>query len=237
MTHDEAAPPPSLGTLTNAINEGIYALSYQLDRQIEQLRAAHEPPPPEERIAMLELMQTEMVGVVSLLGKALQMGITRSLPVRRECSTILQDEAIAREVAESEQRLTTLAELTEMLPELPHGSPPQVRYHGGKGEWIGAATWWEVDGASQVCDAAAGVVLPAHEHTVCEWLHVMRGAISVCVDGATTVYRAGGCVGFEPGQWHRVTTLEQTRLIAVTIPAEECYPHGHDHTDAATAES
>jgi quercetin dioxygenase-like cupin family protein len=54
----------------------------------------------------------------------------------------------------------------------------------------------------------------------------VRGAIRVEAQGIASVYLRGDCAMIAPGVPHTVTTLEPTRLVAVTIPAEPSYPPG-----------
>ena len=130
--------------------------------------------------------------------------------------------------------LATLRELTENLPDVPHGSPPRKRYVGEGGAWIGTGLWHEPAFAVQICEAPAGVMLPAHFHEgECrERLLVVSGLIRVEMNGVENVFGVGSCAEFAPGQAHQVTTLKPTRIVAVTIPAEEDYPYGHDHAAA-----
>ena len=131
------------------------------------------------------------------------------------------------------EHLVLLSELTEALPSVPCGRPPAVRYLGEGGDWEGSALHWEDAVAVQICHAGKGVTLPADLHPESrERLLVYQGSLSVISkDGTVAVYRAGDCADFEPGQSHTVVTLEPTSIIAVTIPAEESYPHGNERAN------
>lgn len=130
----------------------------------------------------------------------------------------------------TQDHITALHDLTTLLATDNSGVlEPVVRaiYHGEGGDWWGVGLWKDADFAAQVCDAPAGVTLALHEHVECrEMLIVIRGQIRVIVDGVSNIYRAGDCAEFAPGQAHRVTTLEATRVLAVTIPPEADYPPG-----------
>ena len=145
---------------------------------------------------------------------------------QESCETTCKMKELSAHVA-------TLRELTEHLPEVPHGGAPQVRYHGAGGDWIGMALWHDGGVAVQICMAPEGMTLPRHAHEAArERLVVVEGLLRIDIAGIVNTYGPGDCAEFAPGQVHEVTTVKPTRIVAITVPAEESYPYGHDHLDA-----
>ena len=136
--------------------------------------------------------------------------------------------------------LMELRELTDSLPPLPTGLP-----HGDDGYYeyptvgdSGFVRAWSLLSDPRVAVAkfelSKGSVYPPHSHQMAkEWVIVYSGSLLVDVVGEVScahfrgqdsVLRAGGCVHFVRGQVHQATALEDTELLAITIPRDDAYP-------------
>jgi quercetin dioxygenase-like cupin family protein len=135
--------------------------------------------------------------------------------------------------------MVELRRLTDSLPPLPIGLPD-----GDDGFYEypvvgeGSARAWTLMNDSRVSVArfmlAEGTVYPPHSHPVAkEWVIVYSGRLLVEVRGAVScahfhgqesVIRAGQCVHFNRGQIHQATALDDTELVAITIPRDDAYP-------------
>lgn len=70
-------------------------------------------------------------------------------------------------------------------------------------------------------------VFPRHGHDETEWLIIYQGSIEVATTEAVNVYSNGAGVAVYPGQEHTVKALEDTWMVAITIPASRGYAtHG-----------
>lgn len=96
------------------------------------------------------------------------------------------------------------------------------------GTCIGFNLWNEDRISVQRCFLSSGAVFPEHTHKKStEWIIVYSGALRVKYgeEDFTTVVPGEG-VQIAIGQLHTVESLEDTWMIAVTVPADPGYPTG-----------
>jgi mannose-6-phosphate isomerase-like protein (cupin superfamily) len=128
---------------------------------------------------------------------------------------------------EPSTKLEILKDLTDQLPDSPHGVVPRIRYGSNDKYWVGLALWYEKDMAAQIAEAPVGVGLPEHIHkNSTEILIVFRGKIQATIEGEISIIGPGETITFYPGTKHNVVTLEPTSILAAIMPAIEEYPHG-----------
>jgi mannose-6-phosphate isomerase-like protein (cupin superfamily) len=130
-------------------------------------------------------------------------------------------------IEDKTNKLEILRDLTDQLPEFPHGAVPRIKYGSKDKYWVGLALWYEKDIAVQIAEAPAGVDLPIHVHeNSSEMLMVYKGEIQVTINDEIFIVKPGETITFYPGQKHHVITLQPTSILAAIIPAIEEYPHG-----------
>lgn len=95
-----------------------------------------------------------------------------------------------------------------------------IRYETVKGNCIGIGLLKERSVAVQKAFMSAGTVFPAHVHGETEYLVLYEGRVSV--DGVE--FKASDVVRIAPDQEHSVKALEDTWMVAITIPASHAYP-------------
>jgi len=83
------------------------------------------------------------------------------------------------------------------------------------------------------CFISKGAMFPKHDHQETELLIVYDGSlyVEICNDVNDTCYfkntiNVGEVVYFEAGEKHIIKALEDTWMIAITVPAAEGYPSG-----------
>ena len=70
----------------------------------------------------------------------------------------------------------------------------------------------------------SGSAFPEHTHDEKEWVLVYSGMMIAYYGDKKRTMKCGDCVSFEPGVPHRVRALEDTWIIAITIPQSKCFP-------------
>lgn len=81
--------------------------------------------------------------------------------------------------------------------------------------------------AAQLSVLSAGTDFPLHEHkepVLVEWLHVYKGSIEITIDGISKVVKKYESICINRGEEHSVIALENTKILAVTMPAEKGFP-------------
>ena len=73
---------------------------------------------------------------------------------------------------------------------------------------------------------SAGVLFPAHSHNEKEFVVVFSGHMEMTVGGKTFSLLPGDATQINAGQTHSANAIEDTWLIAVTVPCAEGYPEG-----------
>jgi len=135
---------------------------------------------------------------------------------------------------------SNLIKLEQLTPKLP---PPlssfvskshqshaaSVEYEVENGVAFGFNLWNIKKVAIQRAFMSRGAVFPTHQHDEVEILIVYEGKLSVNKEHArecsnVNELQVGQCVRFSSGESHSVTALENTHMIAITIPAAEGYP-------------
>lgn len=124
--------------------------------------------------------------------------------------------------------LKKLEELTARLPNLvdAFGSGSIVVYKAEEGaQAIGISLWKEKAVAAQRCFMAAGSKLAIHCHDEeTEFLIVYRGHLMVTMDGKDIHLKPTDVLRIAPPDPHSATAMEDTWVLAVTVPAAEGYP-------------
>jgi quercetin dioxygenase-like cupin family protein len=137
----------------------------------------------------------------------------------------------------SESNLHKLRELTNNLPKLPeklphlvdmieHLSSQNIRYKVENGECLGMCLFNNESVAVQHACLTAGTIFPwhIHEHNS-EWIIIYSGKLrEILKSGKSFEIGPGGYVFCRAGEEHMQIAIEDTRLIAITIPASEGYP-------------
>lgn len=124
--------------------------------------------------------------------------------------------------------LRKLEELTAKLPNLvdAFGSGAIAIYKAEEGsQAIGLSLWKEESVAAQRCFMAKGSKLATHCHDEeTEVLIVYRGHLVVTIGCNDVHLKPADLLRIAPLDPHSATALEDTWVLAVTIPAAEGYP-------------
>jgi quercetin dioxygenase-like cupin family protein len=72
---------------------------------------------------------------------------------------------------------------------------------------------------------SSGGKFPEHNHDEREFILIFVGSIVVYTDEIRSILKTGDCMIFEPTIPHRVTALEDTWFIAMTIPYSKDFPN------------
>lgn len=123
----------------------------------------------------------------------------------------------------------------EVLRSLTHALPLQdlvrgrgvdwVRYEMEKGTCIGIGLLHERAIAVQKAFMSQGSVFPMHLHGEVEILIIYEGKIET----KGKVFGRGDIARIENGEEHTITALEDTWMVAITIPASSAYPKSEEH--------
>ena len=142
----------------------------------------------------------------------------------------------------SRDNLDLLKVLTDKLPPLPmnpSGEPTGAFYRYPTRDGKGSVLAWKLLSLPGIAIAqffmSKGSSYPEHGHEIAkEWVIVYEGRLSVTVDGSVSCGHivngqsnelvAGDCVHFERGQIHSAVALEDTWMVAITIPRDSAYP-------------
>jgi mannose-6-phosphate isomerase-like protein (cupin superfamily) len=133
---------------------------------------------------------------------------------------------------DSDANMKRLRELTEKLVSHPlkdiavmHGD--QVAYDCPAGSCIGKCLMSDAAVSVQYAEAVAGTVFPTHSHStgVVEYLIIIEGELIHEIDGRTVTATAGGYLFVHAGATHSLMAVTDVRMIGVTIPQSEGYPH------------
>lgn len=126
-------------------------------------------------------------------------------------------------IAKLEQLQKTMPSFEELVSAM-HGT--FVQYELEKGFAIGYGLLHESDCAVQKYFATADTHFPPHVHDEYEYFIVIQGEGEVSIDGQSVPFKAKDWIVIEPGKshsWHYATPV---KMIAVTVPASEGFPHG-----------
>ena len=126
------------------------------------------------------------------------------------------------------ETLDRLRELTEQLGGRVHGGD-MMEYDCEHGECLGFGLFRAPAVAVQRALMTSGSVLHLHGHAETETVAVYAGCLEVRLEGDPTprIVRYGETLTIPPGTPHEVRVVEgPCRMIAITIPASEVYPHG-----------
>lgn len=120
-----------------------------------------------------------------------------------------------------------LKELTDRLPplvDLIATRAESVEYEVSQGTVHGFGLWKDTQLAVQRAYLSKGAAFPRHSHEAYEYLIVYRGRLRVKLNGDEQIVKTGEAAILQPGQAHSVEALEETWILAVTVPAVEGYP-------------
>jgi len=131
--------------------------------------------------------------------------------------------------------LQKLRELTDTLPSFPSlvkmESNNRIDYNVDNGVSFAFGLLSQTEVAVANVFISSGAVFPKHSHKENEFLIVYEGGlvVEICDAGGedyrSIIVETGGSVYFDNNERHIVTALEDTWLIAITVPAAEGYPH------------
>lgn len=99
-------------------------------------------------------------------------------------------------------------------------SPGWVRYETLKGSCIGVALLTERSVAVQKTFMSRGTIFPKHVHSETEIMIIFEGSLQI----GKSILGPGDLVRFAPNEEHAAVALEDTWMIAVTVPACGAYP-------------
>ena len=124
-----------------------------------------------------------------------------------------------------EERIRRLEELTEQLSGSPQDPLPSVvEYSVDGGIAFGFACLNEKNISVQRVILSGGSRFPRHIHAVNEWLILYEGRLEVHTNGKVVELGPADSIMFPVGQPHATSVLENTRLLAVTVPPDSAYP-------------
>lgn len=122
-----------------------------------------------------------------------------------------------------------LEKLVDKLPDLSaivrNLMGPHVEYDVGDGLCVGFGLFNNERVAVQRTAMSKGTVFPRHKHEAKEVIIVTFGKLKVRCDGMEKELQVGDVFYFPHGQDHSIEALEDTWMIALTIPSAKGYPH------------
>lgn len=127
--------------------------------------------------------------------------------------------------------LDKLRELTNNLPPVPKLGEFKVE-HPAFTEYVmdvGSCISYNLLNQKEVSVAktfiSSGGQFPEHDHDEAEYAVVFSGAMIAYYGDKKKTMMAGDCIKFEKGEKHRVRALEDTWIIAVTVPRSKDFPN------------
>lgn len=131
--------------------------------------------------------------------------------------------------------IETLRELTKVLPQVPAlvdmiHNPGNVRsyveYEVEDGTSIGFGLLNQKEVAVQKLFLSKGTNFPSHKHDEEKEIGIVfQGKLSVTINGESRILGVGDVVQFDKNCCHSGKAIEDTWLIAVSIPRIEGYPN------------
>lgn len=132
--------------------------------------------------------------------------------------------------------LDELRELTGKLPPVPklenisHGSGKYMQYDTDDGTCFGIGLWTDEFISVGRFFMSAGAKLKEHDHAEKEMIIVSSGCLISYSNGERKVVKQYDCIVFQEGVSHRVVALEDTWMIASTVPPSKAYPDARNTT-------
>ena len=130
-------------------------------------------------------------------------------------------------MCEQDEYLDKLRELTPKLSAFVPGDVRQsvVEYDAACGTVIGFGLFMREEVAVQRAFLSLGSKMPRHQHDQTEFLIPYTGSLKVTKNGESKIYKPGEVVTFPPNTAHHAEAMEDTYIVAVTVPADqEGYP-------------
>ena len=120
-----------------------------------------------------------------------------------------------------------LKELTTKLPSLILKEDRNlIEYESKVGSICGFGLLSEPAVAVQQMVLSDGAIFPPHVHDrEIEYGIVYKGSLNVTIDDESRTIGAGDVIKFEKGEVHSAVAEGEVRLIAVSIPRIDGYPH------------
>ena len=103
-----------------------------------------------------------------------------------------------------------------------------IEYNVTVGRCIGHGLFNVNNIAVQQVTITSGTIFPIHSHPEKEFLFVYKGSIRYKYSGQEKICNANNSIYFEPWQDHTCEALEDSYLIAITVPASEGYPDANE---------
>lgn len=91
-------------------------------------------------------------------------------------------------------------------------------------ELTGVAMYKSEEMAVQRNHIPAGMTFPVHTHGEKEWLICYHGKLKFTMDGKESLLEAGSCRFIPVGETHKIEAIEDSSVIAITIPASKDFP-------------
>lgn len=129
--------------------------------------------------------------------------------------------------------IDTLKQLTNDLPAIPklddliHNAGfnrNYIEYEVPSGTCIGFGLLNQKEVSVQKVVMTEGCNFPYHEHTSFEILVIFKGKLEVEIDGEKSILTIGDKVRFDKETPHAAHALEETWMIAISIPKDDGYP-------------
>lgn len=124
------------------------------------------------------------------------------------------------------KKLQETASLDELVKGRQRG---MIRYQTVKGSVYGIGLFKNNEAAVQLAIMTKGTVFPEHSHkdpVRMEYIHVIKGKITVHTCEGMKEVRETESIAIKSGILHKVEALEDTEVIAITMPADEGFPDG-----------
>ena len=125
-----------------------------------------------------------------------------------------------------------LKKLTEELPAVPKledlvsmSSPAVIEYEVEKGMSMAHSLLSKPDVGVMDLFLSKGTEFPTHQHLdEQEWGMIYKGSVEMEMDGDTKILTVGDFVWIKKGSVHSGVALEDTKMIAISIPRTDGYP-------------
>lgn len=101
-----------------------------------------------------------------------------------------------------------------------------VQYEMEQGFAVGHGLLHEADCAVQKYFATGDSVFPEHKHKEFEYFIVIEGKGVVTIEGEKQPFAPRDFIVIRPGQTHTWYYETPCKMIAITVPASQGFPHG-----------
>ena len=120
--------------------------------------------------------------------------------------------------------MTRLEKIDTFLKSYPIFGEGFVKYSVEGGNVYGTSIMNNKDIAVQTLPMKAGQCFEPHTHKTREWLILYYGEALFVIDGKERYAKAGDFLFIEPNVLHSLKALTDLKVLAVTVPADDCFP-------------